>query len=665
MLGKYLSSKGVEFSHVDDQGRYFAKSPEGELKELNLEKVLAKVGVDPKKANIELNTPDEASDVSPISMADRAKLQLGNTKGQLAYLKGKFEDAAVHEENGLVVKHKGAWHKVDSDSMDPWELTKDVVEGAVTLVPSVAGSTLGALAGTLAAGPVGGIIGAGAGGAGAENGRIFLGRVAGTYKIEDPNEIAKDVGWEFLLNAAGQSLGAAVKPSLPHIVKAAKTVGQAPAAVREGIADLLGRTTGAGTTATLTMFDHADEVASQIAKTVKEAGGVTAAESAFKNASIEIADKVISGAQRKLSTRFGELVDDLVAKVPDSYSVDLGRLVQRAQDKLAAEGLGSLVEEVVAPKATGLLDAAGKPLLKEGLAGKKVFQFLSNKESLARITTGQEGTVLGKETISRLKDLVDVFNEYASSGVGKGKLGAKGLMELRRSVNEAADAALGEKPPAVLVRFVQKFRSAVTSEVGQEFTNLKLADDFAATSNLYERYGAAVSMANKLRNNAETGAESLLEKLLQPAGRREAEKGLAGDLFELLGKEGEVLKRNLHINESARAFSRRLPKVTLTTLTAGGAGAGAVATGAITPVAGAAIAAQASPRLVLREAQLAKKIYQYGTQATGMLKSLTPAARAEWLARPEAVDATIRTLLQAYDGEEQMTQELLNQSGVQ
>lgn len=687
-VGAFLGDQGIKLQGVDEDGQYKVVDKSGQERKLDVRGMLKGMGVDERQVNIEFNTPDNALDESPVGMVDRAKLALGNTKGQIGYLKSKYEDVKVHEDKGVLVKNKGVWQRVDGAGMDPWELTKDVVEGAVSFLPSAAAATvggakgaatgfaIGAAAGTPApivgnfaggviGGTIGGIVGAGAGGAAAEGMRSSLGRLAGTYD-STPEEQLKDIGLEFLFNAGGQTVGLGVKPTLGLLNKGVKQLAAKTGANKLGnasldvLADVLGRTTGAGPVNTRILFDSPDDVVGALSKSKNGAGSVNDMMLSLRKEQLGDVTRLVEDAPRALSRKFGQLVDDLAVGVDDAAEVDVGGVVKRAQQALVAKGYGKLVAEAVPqmagklPSGTRLLGEAGEEVGEKN--AKKVFQLLSNNEALKRIVAGQDGKVVDPETMGALKNFIKVVNDMAEAPKATGKESARALMELKRLVNATSDNLAGADAPPTLSAMVDDFRKAIGQEVGGEFHRLGVTDKYVATSNLYTRFGDAVTMARRVAKS-ENGEEVLLNKLVQGIGANQTYKDFAGDLAELMGDAGKKRLKSISVKEAAKAFAPILPKATLSSLAAPMTAMGATAAGVISPGTAIMAGTQASPRLVMKEVQYMRK-------ALDFVKALPDSQRTQWLTNPDVVRETFKTVLEPAATEEDEIRALLQGEGV-
>jgi len=176
------------------------------------------------------SAPESAIADSPVStLFDRIPMQFGNTKGNIARLKRKFNDVKMVEGLGLVVQKGDKWFQVDPGTLDPnadaWQITealKDTVEFAVTAIAPVVLETLGTAAGSFV-GPVGSVAGFGAGAVAGATVNQSLGRLFDTYQAT-PEETRNDLMWETVFNLGGYGIfqlgGKAAK--IPAVRKAVR-----------------------------------------------------------------------------------------------------------------------------------------------------------------------------------------------------------------------------------------------------------------------------------------------------------------------------------------------------------------------------------------------------------------------------------------------------------
>ncbi len=652
-LGGYLESKGFEFSRVDDEGKYFVNTPDGEEKPFDVQGFLKSkklTGVD-----FRLNDPSTAIDVSPVSISDRAKLALDQPGAQLKYYKSKFDDAAISEDSGLVVKKGGVWHKVDSSSMDPYELASDVAEGGLSFLPSVAAGIAGTAVGVptaLATGPVtGAAAGAATAGAVAGGSRLLLGKILGTGE-RNPEEELKEAGWETVINAAGYPLSLAAKPAMGVLTKAASKLKSAPELTKSAIAEVFGRMTGAGAKEAGIYIEEAPAVGKQVAQAVSQFGESGAIEG-LKRSGIDQTKRMVEQVPSALTKKFRGLVDDLAESAPKTFSVDLSEIGRDSIKVLEEAGLGKIAEK----------------------AGVSELNILSNKESLQRIVKGQTGNFLDNESADSVSKMFKLLGEISEEpGIAKGPNAARALMELNRAMNQSARTLADRNVDPTVAHFVGEVRKAVSLKIGQKFADNGMHDAFKATANLYEKYADSASYAKTLMSDKTgRGMETLYGRINSGIGKNFAYQDIAKDMAELLGEEGKSMLKNISITDVASKFVSVFPKSTLSNLTAGGAGVYAAGAGMVSPLTAVAGVAASSPRLVGAGIQAASKAssaiqasraFPYAKRTADFIGSLPPKARDAWLKNPAAVQATFAEALKGFQSEEQQTEELLTSAGV-
>lgn len=661
----FLGTQGLTLKGVEEDGHVF-ETQDGQPVKLDVMGYLKSKGVPVDRVDVEFNDASTPLDQSPVGIMDRMKLAVGNTRGQVKYLKSKFDDVAVSEENGLLVKNRGVWQKVDKSGMDPWELTQDIAEGAVNLIPSAVGSAVGAAKGAAAGTAVapgvgtvaGSIVGAGVGGAAASAGvRNVLGRLAGTYDAT-PEEEVRDLSWDFVLNAGGQTLALGAKPVAQMFGKSIKNLSKMMGADQVGnaskdvLTDILGRTTGAGPVAMRTVFDETDDVVKALGKA--KAGTVSANDIVLnlRQGALESVQRMVDETPRALSRRFGELKDALVNSVDDSFQADVSQLIKGAQEDLAAKGLG-VFDDVASKQAVSIAPMGGD--FAQKAAGAKEFRLLTNKEAAKSLAAGGEGRVLDDATREALDSIVGVMNEYGKIKSVSGGNGAKVLMDLKKNMNAAVDSILDRTEDRNVKYFVTQFKEAFSKRLLDTFKKGGAEDAYVATSALYGRFASAANVAQRV-SGSENGAEVLLNKLVSGIGANQTYKDFAGDMVELLGKEGQNLMKTVRINHAASAMAPVLPKLTFGSLSAGGIGVGAAAAGVVSAPVAAAAAAQASPRFVLKEVQHARHLFDF-------LKGMPKAQQAKWLRNPAVMRETFKMAVDNMYGEDQVKSDLLKQAG--
>lgn len=648
-MGDYLQSKGYEFSRIDDAGQHYVIDPNGEEVKFDAPGFLKSKGYDPDKFDVQFNKPTEALDISPLGIIDRGKMALGNARGNVNYLKSKFDQVAVDPEQGVLVKNKGVWQKVDPAGLgggDAWEmskeLAKDLTEGAVRYVPSMALSTAGAAGAGLLAIPTGpgavaaSMAGAGGGAAAAEGIRTSLGRLVGTYDAT-PEEQLHDIGWEALLNAGGQGVALGVKPGLAMLKGALKPISeQAAPAAKDALAQFWGLTTGAGSQRVRIALDAPDQVVGSLAK-VSKAGSAMEAENMLKEHTISEAKALMAPARKALTSKYGELQGDFLESVPANMEFQIGDVMKSTQLAMQKAGLGEV------------------EVGKNGISKFKLFDQETMDKNLAK---GNIPDVIDTKSLEAIQDFVTEMNKFSNVPTLKGKTGAENVLKIKRALSDSFYSITEDRAPNIK-RAVAQFSSDLNQNLGSVFDDAAvpgLSEKYSSMADLYSKYSGAVNEADRMLREV-NGAEVFVNKLTSGAGANSTLKGTAGDLAELLGKPGEERINRILAADAARGFVGYMPNLgKLNTAGAAAMGAGTFAAAHASPVTAAAAASQTSPRLVLKQIEYAKKFKDF-------LSGMTPAMRAQYLRNPQAVQGSVRTLFEAFNNEDKQTQQLLQQSG--
>ena len=676
-VGSYLRSKGYEFSRVDDAGQYKVITPGGDEATFDSAGFFKKKGIDPSKYDVSFNDTSNPLDISPLDVKERSKLALGNVKGSLAYLKGKFDQVAVEPEGGILVKRQGVWHKVDPSGLgsgDAWDMAKelgrDIAEGAVAYGPSAALSTIGAGLGAAALGAggaaaggaagapaagvgavpgaiagggagaiIGGVAGAAAGGALGEGIRTSLGRVVGTYEAT-PEEQLKDIGWEGLLNAGGQVIGLGVKPGLAALKGALGSVAsKATPAGKDALAQVWGLSTGAGPTRVRYAMDAPDEVVNYLGKVAKGSSAIDA-ENTLKDLSIAEAKSLMGPARSALSSKFGALQGDFLDAVPANMEFKVQDMLKTTMMQMEQAGLGKIVEE-------------------KGIGRFKLF---NQAEIDKKLAAGNIPDVIDSKSLDAIDDFVTEMNKFSAVPVLKGRSGAEATMKIKRAMSDAFYSITDDKAPNIK-RSVAKYSSELNDYLGGVFDKSKapgLAERYVNMNNTYTKFSSAVQEADRMMRET-NGPELFVNKLTSLAGANRSLKGTAGALAELLGPAGEKRIQNILSADAARGFVGYMPNLgklsTAGAATLGAGGALAAGSAVANPLLTAGVASQTSPRLVLKQIQYMKKFSDF-------IKGMSPAQKDQFLRSPEAVGTAVRTLFTSFANEEKQTEELLKQGGV-
>ncbi len=642
-----LQGQGIRVVGATAPGVYDVESEDGTVGSLDLNEVLKGQNIDPRTVEYEVNTPGEATDISPVDLLDRGKLMLGNAQGKIGYLKTRFEDVKYDADKGLVVKNHGLWQTVDPAGLgggDAWEMTKELVKDVVDLgdvalsgVLSGAGASAGAASGLFTMGSSsipGAMAGAAAGGAAAEGIKTSLGRLAGTYDAT-PMEQLQDVGIEALLNLGGEGVALGAKATLKQVGKAFKAMAaNTPEASKTILSEAMGKATGVGAQTTRTMLEQTDDVVKELTKAKAVGRSTGEVIDHIRSSQIDTAQNILEKAPAALSKGFGELKAQLVDAAGSMPKVNVGGL---ATDSLASLEQAGLLKRVVTKAADG--------------SARTTFQVMDDITAIEMRNAGKAAEILAPATQKELKPIIAQLNRFTAMGEFEGKTAAGHLMDLKRTVNDIYRDQVGPATPAGVKSLLTKFRGDFAQRVGGVFDAAGLTPAYLKTAQIYEKYADAVAMARRMAQH-ENGAENFVKKLVSDSGANKTLKDLAKDMADLLGEEGKAMINSINVKEAAKGFSTLLPRMGLSPHVALGAA------GAATAVAGPAAlgaAAATSPRLALNTVI-------YGKKALGLIQSLPVPQRFGLLQDPELLETFFRTTFSASMEQERMTEQLAQQA---
>lgn len=168
-----------------------------------IEKKLAEKGLLPDGYSPDV--PERKSNMSNKFM-ERLKIGFGNDKGKVMYLKKNaqklgIEDATINAKGELVVKEGGSWKRLNPPGPDVGDIANMVGHSVVP-----AGASIGTGAGFVAGGPMGSVVGATAGGAGAEGVRQDIGAMLGTNYTESPADALQAILAEGSISGISQAV---------------------------------------------------------------------------------------------------------------------------------------------------------------------------------------------------------------------------------------------------------------------------------------------------------------------------------------------------------------------------------------------------------------------------------------------------------------------------
>lgn len=654
---KFLEDNGMTLIAPEEgkQGMYRVQDAEGNQQLFDATRFIKDQGLNPAQVVMSLNTMDSATEISPLGLTDRARMSLGNEKGKLNFLRSKFEDVKYSSNLGkVVVKNQGVWQQVDPDAWgegSAWDRSKEILADVMDLgdiVPGLvaagAGAAKGAAAGATA-GPMGALAGAAAGaaagGGGAETIRTSLGRLAGTYEASAGEQL-KDIGWEALLNAGGEFVGPALKlvgraPGVKELGSALKNIATKASDVNKDVlAQTLGRLTGAGDVATRTAIDQSDEVVAQLNRARAGAASISDVVGRLKDSQLADVEYLVDNAQRTLSTRYGELQAELVNQAGSMGKIDMAKVVDDSLESMAQAGL---LKRTVTADTSGKVMGVRYAPMDEATAAKM-------------IDNGQAAQVMVPKLQRSVRQVLSSVEAMRKLGTAEGKEAANRLLTLRKSINQIGEQVRSPDMPPMFDKVLTQVEQAVGNRVGAEFSQAGLAAPYAATSNLYQKFGSTVATMNKLKNQM-GGPEMILNRIVSGPNANRTFKGFAADLADLYGPTGREKLQAIYQKHAAEKFSDYLPRTGMMPAVGGAAAAAGLAYGE--PEAAGALALAMSPRAAL-------KAVSSGNKALGFLKGLTEQQRAEFLVNPNAVRTMFQIIDDASSQEDAAVQALTQQA---
>lgn len=622
-------------------------------------------------------TSDAPINISPLSIADRFKMALGNEKGNINYLRSKgYNQIEINKDNIRVQDpNNGLWYNVDPKNGgdgDAWQRTKEIIADAAEFTPTAA-----KVAGSLAAGVLATPATLGLGTApasalvatGLEGYRTLLGRFVGTYEANDA-ETVKDLGVEALLNLGGSAIGAGAKPVASMLGKAAGGIGQAlervaPStanAVKDTLSSTLGMISGVGQKAMRTVLDSGEEVSGALSQALR-GRSKDAAVDYLKNENIGAVKQLAKNAQPALNNIYTGLKSELMDTAGESFKVDASKVINASRSDAIQAGLGHVLTPDGKPVAYSAAD-----MLKDGIPPGYKFQ-LNSLESLQSVQrqTGQINPIANDpESYKLIKTLHDTMSNFSEIGMQTGKKGLNNLLEMKKVIGDTAfklGTAADEQGLNIAKRYIAQVESHTENAMleGMEpGVQSKYKDLMSSYSNAKDQMAPLVNALKQSRERGDAVFEPLLNKLQSRPGGNAAVKTQFDNAVSLMQQHGsndvDAILSRIDVNDAASKFVPTFRKGIASAIGLGAAGA---AIGSGHPEAAAGIAAAgmlASPRAAL----LGVRGVQNTAGATGislaaksmfdlkdMIGNLNDKSRHSLLQNPTLIDGLFQTAVRA------------------
>lgn len=569
-LNAALQSQGLTFKGRTSTGDILVEdSQDGSEKELNfngiLETASKQLNAKPDDIEFEFNSPDSALNISPLSVTERAKLKgFGNEKGKLNWLKSKYSQVGVSENNGLVVKDKdGVWKDIDPSGLDsivqdPWELAKDLADLvdigqdiAVVGTAAAKGAAAGAAAGSVipgvgtAAGAVaGGIAGAAGGQAISSTIRTSLGRILGTYEAT-PEENIKDVAMDTLFALGGAGLGAGVRPTAKAFGRAMKKISRsASPAVKKSIAGLAGFMDGTKARRKLIAIDKPDEMLTEMKGALRQG---------IKEGKRVGADPILQAEQvlsRKIAEKTTQLANEAIKGQQLRYQRGLRQILQSPEAKGLKVNLDEIADNVfkkINESGLGVVEKKGGKLFLRPPEGQQIIQALT--KGVVRQET--------QTNLNQIQNALRVIDRF--KGNVEGKQAANALISLQQTMNglkKNIDPVQGKNIIRVLAEIDSQVKTAVSTKLGP-----KLGQEFGTLNNQFGSFSQGTDIARQIRAG-KLDPENFVNKALDRSLNRSETEAL-DTMIKAAGKRGLNLVNEISLADAAKAHIPLSPKMGL------------------------------------------------------------------------------------------------------
>jgi hypothetical protein len=618
-------------------------------------------------------SPETALNVSPVGVADRAAIGIGNQAGALQYLKTKFDDAQVTKEGAIVVKKGNTWHQVDPSGLGGGSLLdkakefgKDVSDLGDVAANAI-GSSVGAAVG-LFAGGAGAIPGAGIGGGLAATARIQAAKYLGTYSATPEDEL-KDIGLEAILSAGGEGIARGIKAvatSKPVVDKVGLALdwikNNASPAAKEAVATMISAVNPEiKKDSAKALVENGKAVMSKLDSAISAVKESDAAvplnvQETLKKRAGDAVGALFDKPRRALSAVFDREEKELLANVPAGFQAEVAPAINKAMGGLAERGFV-------------------KPIVKSEsgeIVGYKLGDMNAINEQLKHAySNGADGMKVMRD----LKQFVDLANERLQKDGLKGADAAESIIQTRRAFDKFyyTTVRANEAMREALMPISGALRDDLVSTLGKAGTDV--ANKYAAMNSKYATMLPHVAEADRVMR-LYNGKNAFVNKLMGDDASNA--KNLVSVMEQLKGKAGTNLATDLNQTVAAQDFVKAFPHLSFKKIGVASAIGYGASHGVLGPLALAGTipaAAMQSGRLVGRTVAGAQGAVQaassaaaaslpYARQFGTLMKSLSTEQMRELMMHPDAFPKLLQGTALASQREEQMKQQLLENHGV-
>lgn len=648
--GALANEKLTVVGHDDASGLPLVQTPDGKVGTFDARQYAkAKTGQDlPKDIKFQYNTAANPVQASPESVVNRMMLEnFTDDKTKLAFLTQKYGEVIPDKKNGLVVNNNGVYQAYDPsffNSYNPRELAEGFVEQLPRMVgPAATGAAVVALAGA----PAGLLaIGGTALAAGLLSGtvRTSLGRLMGTYQA-DPEEQAKDIGLEGLVNMAGSYIPLAAKGGWGVVSKAAQTIkNTASDGVQAMATSIFGKLSGTGESAMSTLIEDSPGVLSTMKKNLADAGG-------------DVKEGINLATQRAADTARAWLEQGVKA-LPAQFKagmVEAGEQAEKGNFKAhVGDIIASTKQEIEQLNFGRFADSVDEK------TGRIVTEFRPLNEA--------EKTQLGVAdpapgAMEQIQRVTKLLGRYANDGELEGKQAFDRLANLNKELNQIKYGMPQDATPE-LQRAINTTTAAFKTQLGQTFADQGLGEAWINANKPYIQYSQSIDQARDILNSKD-GIYTLLDRIGGKAGKQKSAYSIAGAINDLTGDKGEALYDQMLLHQASSKFMKWEPHLGLINT---GVGAAALSHGNV-PLA-ALDAAASSPRAVAYGTNVATApgrmadsahdaILPYLEKFQDFLRQASPAERKIMLENPAYVSGAYKAMEQAVMSIGQRTQGLM------